>query len=123
MSRRIARIFNSCGKAVRITLANGKSTSGQIARIKLGRRILLRFISDLASDERKHRDPVERAMHDLHPRTEYCTAMIIRDLADICVTLSRLEQGRRRSDRQKLLDAALYCEFLTDEFEPVANSD
>lgn len=117
MPRRMKKVFESCGKAVRVTLANGRSTPAQLKSIKLGRLILLGIIGDLACGRVKFRDPIDRAMRDLHPRTEFCTAMTIRDIADVCVTLDRLEQNRRRDDRTKLLEAALLCEFLTDEFK------
>lgn len=71
---------------------------------------------DLASHKPKYAAYLERALHDLHTHTDYCNAMLIRDVADVCVTLSRLEAGRRRSNRDKLIEAALLCEYLKDEF-------
>lgn len=90
--------------------------------MKRGRLNVLGLIRDLASPRPKHAASIERALHDLHPHTEYCNEMLIRDLADVCVTLSRLEQGRRRSNREKLIESALLCEYLKDEFLSTTHS-
>ena len=42
--------------------------------------------------------------------------MLIRDIAEVCVTLNRLEQDRRRSEEAKLMEAGILCEALKDEF-------
>lgn len=88
----------------------------QIDNMTRGRKLLLNIIRDIASSKPKYAGFIERALHDLHTHTEYCNEMLIRDLADVCVTLGRLEQGRRRTNRDKLIDSALLCEYLTDEF-------
>lgn len=112
---RKAEIFSQGARAVRLTLAHGKSTAGEIRNINRARQTLFAFIRELTSKKPKYKPYLERAMHALHPRTEYCVSMLIRDVADVCVTLNRLEQGRRRTDRTKLLDAQLLCEYLVDE--------
>ena len=119
-------VFDRCARSVRTTLANGRSTPVQVENMRRGRLNVLGLIRDLASPRPKHAAFVERALHDLHPHTEYCNQMLIRDLADVCVTLSRLEQGRRRTNREKLIESALLCEYLKDEFTSVPqipNSD
>jgi len=116
LNQRKVEIFDEAAKAVRLTLAHGRSSPSQIVSINRARKTLLGLIRELAYSKPGNAEYLERAMHDLHPRTEYCAAMLIRDTAEVCVTLNRLEQGRRRSDRTKLLDAQMLCEYLTDEF-------
>lgn len=116
MQGRKVAVFDRCARAIRTTLAKGRSTPMQLENMRRGRIMLLRIIRDLASPKSKYVGYIERAMHDVHTHTEYCDAMLIRDVADVCVTISRLEQGRRRSNREKLIDAAHLCECLKDEF-------
>ncbi len=117
--KRAEKIFRAGARAVRGVIAKGKSTSAQVSKIRLARLSLMRIMSALAVEGNKYKyfTLVEAALRDLHPRTEYCVGMMIRDIADVSVTLNRLEQDRRRTDRQKLIDAGYLCEFLSDEFK------
>lgn len=121
-NRQLTAIFDRSARAVRTTLAKGVSTRMQVENMKKGRLTLLLFIRDLATSKPKFAAHIERALHDLHPHTDYCNFMMIRDVADVCVTLNRLEHGRRRSNRETLLDSALLCEYLKDEFAQEAQN-
>ena len=116
MARRKKAILDRCARVMRKAEGNGELTLMQIENVRKGRRMLLALIRDLASPKPKHTAVVERALNDVHPRTEYCNAMLIRDIADVCVTLNRVEQGRRRSEDKRHTEALLLVEFLKDEF-------
>ena len=120
MSRTKATILDACGKAVRTAFTLGKSEPSELESVGQGRLVLLGFIRDFASADNKqslHLQRIVRAMHDLHPEVDYVSRVaIIRDLADICITLERIESGKRRSNEKKNLEATLACEYLKDEF-------
>lgn len=111
-----AAIFARCETAVKAKVSGGKMTPMHIENMRRGHRILRTLIADINSKKPKYKSQVERALRDLHPRTEYCDDMLIRDLADVGVTLTRLMQGRRRSVEKPMTDAGFLCEYLKEEF-------
>jgi hypothetical protein len=114
-----AAIFDRCARALRKAEKDGNElTPVQVESVRRCRKLLLTFIRDLASPKSKYAAIVERALNDVHPRTEYCAAMIIRDVADVCVTLNRVEQGRRRLEEKKHTDVILLVDFLKGDFGP-----
>ena len=121
MQRRTkAAIFDRCARGVRAAVNKGHVTPMQVESIGKGRKLLFVLIRDIASPKPKYREQVSKALQDVHPRTEYDNeGMLIHDLADVCVTLRRLEQGRKRPDEKKHTDAALLAEYLKEEFSAV----
>jgi hypothetical protein len=115
-NRRRKAILDRCIRALRKAERGDELNTVQIENIQSGRRLLLLFIRDLASLKPKYADVMERALNDVHPRTEYCNAMLIRDIADTCITLNRVEQGRRRSEGKKHDEAMMFITVLKDEF-------
>lgn len=111
-------LFKECSRALRAASSNGTCTEGQRACIEQARRALLVMIRALTNEsDQRHLVYMESVMRDLHSRTEYCRAMIIRDIADICVTLKRVTQDRRRTDHMKMVDAMMCCRFLGEEVQ------
>ncbi|MBI2610845.1 hypothetical protein HYW60_02840 [Candidatus Kaiserbacteria bacterium] len=111
-----ASILKGCGKAVRSVYANGKVSEADRNNLERGHQLLFGLIRNLASETPKYRLQIERALQDVHPRTDYCIAMLIRDIADVCVTLNRLRAGGGRSVESKVVDASALCIHLGYEF-------
>ncbi len=109
-------IFKECSRALRAASSHGTCTERQKAYVEQARLALLDMVRDLTNSKNQRiLVYMEGLMRDLHPRTEYCRAMIIRDLADVCVTLKRVTQDRRRTDHMKIVDAMMCCKFLGEE--------
>lgn len=118
MHRRKVAVLDRCARVMRRAETNkGELTVMQVENVRKGRKLLYSFVRDLLSSKPKFANVIRRTLKDVHPRTEYCTSMLIRDTADICVTLTRVEQGRRRSDGKKHVDALLLLEILKDELK------
>ena len=96
-----------------------ESTAGQRKNLERGRLLLLEIIKNLASGNTEDMARVERSLRALHTRTQFDQAMLIRDLADIGVTLHLLEQGVNIPDG-RASDTMCFLEFLTEEFEKLA---
>jgi len=112
-----AAIFDRCARAMRRSEKDVDDlTVVQVESVRKCRKLLLTFIRDLAAPHSKYADIIERALKDIHPRTEYCISTVIRDVADVCVTLNRIEQGRRRLEDKKHTDALIFVEFLKHDF-------
>lgn len=68
-----------------------------------------------------HVDMLRAVLKDAHPNVDYTDAMIIvRDIADIIVTLDRLivmHQGddkKIRTDQVKILEAQTFCKYMAE---------
>ena len=119
-----AAIFDRCLRAMRKAEKDADDlTVVQVENVRRCRRLFFTFVRDLASPTPKYAAIIERALKDIHPRTEYCTATVIRDVADVCVTLNRIEQGRRRLEDKKHTDALIFVEFLKHDFGPHPQSN
>ncbi len=68
------------------------------------------LISSKRVDER-----VIKTMRELHPQKTYCHVALVRDIADICVTLDRVMRGLPRRDFHKTSEASHFCMFLSEE--------
>jgi len=112
-----AAIFGRCLRAMRKAEKDADDlTVVQVESVRKCRKLFFTFVRDLASPKPKYADIIERALKDIHPRTEYCISTVIRDVADVCVTLNRIEQGRRRLEDKKHTDALIFVEFLKHDF-------
>ncbi len=60
---------------------------------------------------------MEDVLHELHPDIPYGEdpMLLVRDIADIVITLDRLIETRHRSDEKKILQAQLFCMRLAEE--------
>ena len=101
-------------RAARLATCHKKDPGAeQRSDLERARLLLLEIIRKLAGGNTAEMQYVEQAMRELHPRTTYCQAMLIRDLADVCVTLHYLEQRSERA-HEKSAEAVLCCTFLAD---------
>jgi len=96
-----------------------ESTAGQRKNLERGRLLLLEIIKNLASGNTEDMARVERSLRALHTRTQFDQAMLIRDLADICVTLHHFEQDASMSE-DRVRDMFCVLEFLAEEYEKMA---
>lgn len=110
-----AEILMAGARAARLATCHKKILSvEQRSNLERARLLLLEIIQKLAGGNTAEMQHVEQAMGELHPRTTYCQAMLIRDLADVCVTLHYLEQGRERT-HERSTEAVICCRFLAEE--------
>jgi hypothetical protein len=59
------------------------------------------------------RDLAKRILHEQHPRIDYShDEKLIRDLADICLTLRHIMENRLRKDNHKVFDACCFFQFF-----------
>lgn len=115
MPKNLAEILRNGARAARAVSGNTCATDAESKALQRARLALLEIITHLARGDTEDMGHVERAMQELHPRTNYCQAMLIREIADVCVTLNYLERGEERGG-DKPTDAVCCCEFLADEF-------
>ena len=56
-------------------------------------------------------------LFELHPSIPYGDdpMLIVRDIADVIITLDRLTEMRHRTDETKILEAQLFCTRLSEE--------
>ncbi len=54
---------------------------------------------------------------ELHPNIPYGEdpMLLVRDIADVIITLDRLTEMRHRTDETKILEAQLFCTRLSEE--------
>ena len=119
MPKDMAKVLNACQKAVGIVFTEGSNTPAQARDIASGRGVLLSIIVGLAKEDPATMRYVEPALNDLHTQAEYSVDMMIRDIADVCLTLSRLADGKTRTERIKLAEATLLCQHLRDELRGI----
>ena len=122
MSEGKAGILATSAKAIfKITQkgARVENIAGHKKNLERGRLLLFEIIKNLASGNTEDMARVERSLRALHTRTQFDQAMLIRDLADIGVTLHLLEQGVNIPDG-RASDTMCFLEFLTEEFEKLA---
>lgn len=95
-----------------------KNTESETNAIKNARIALLMLIGKIAGSYADNKPSkvifaVEHALHDLHAGSDYReSGRLIRDLADICITLERVAEGTRRTTEGKITEAALFCSFF-----------
>ena len=110
-----------CAKAVGAVYSTGqKANDAQKLDIKKGREVLREIMTDLLKEEPVYMKYIELTLKAVHPKNDYCPDMVLRDLADICITLSRLENDKGRSDDGKLVDAMGFCQGLADDLDQEA---
>lgn len=115
MPKNLAEVLRNGARAARAVSGNTCATDAESKALQRTRLALLEIITHLAQGSTEDIVHVERAMQELHPRTNYCQAMLIREIADVCVTLNYLERGEERGEN-KSTDAGFCCGFLADEF-------
>ena len=122
MPGKLASRIDSCGKTIRqIFGADEVLTTAQKRTLTGGHATLMDIIRDLAGPKPKYGDCVQRALHDCHPRTEYFPALMIRDVAEVCVTLHELEREldtlveRDRALETRMTNAKFFCQYLAQE--------
>ena len=60
---------------------------------------------------------MSEVLKELHPEIPYGDdpMLLVRDIADVVITLDRLVDNRHRSDSEKVLIAQLFCTRLSEE--------
>lgn len=112
-------LFETCRKAMLNVHAVGadNAKTEDVAAIRSACALLRTFIEELL-----HKQPPEQlmatlrlALQDLHPEAPYEHPLsIVRDIADVVVTLERLCEQRFRSDYSKILEAKIVCAYLAE---------
>jgi hypothetical protein len=106
-------MIEACAKAV-LAFDNGKFEEHHVKDVLACREMIHAYICELATNDVLIPSLVN-AMHDIHPQTPYGVDLLIRDLADICRTLRRLTEGKRRSDTKKIFYARIFLQALQAE--------
>lgn len=114
-----SQLFETCRKAMLTVHANGADNAKRedVEAILSVCKLLRSFIEELL-----HAVPPEQlvatlrpALQELHPDTPYEHPLtIVRDVADVVVTLERLCEMRFRSDYSKILEAKIVCSYLAE---------
>ena len=111
MSKDFGKIFDDCQRAVGRAFAAEviTCTDDELRDIANCHQVLRKFIHEMAGEENpdclRH---VASALEDVNPEREHSLDTMLRDMADICVTLNRVGEGRSRSVRMKLAEATLF---------------
>ena len=108
-------VFKAGARAIRQVSQNGACNHHQKQDILRTRAVLRSYIVELATHDNGTLSHIENAMRDLHPKIEYDSDLMIRDLADVCRTLKRLTENKFRSKGGKILEAKQLCLSLMDE--------
>jgi len=110
MSKKIeARSYKAAERAF-IKIEKDKPLSEQDIRdITDVRRALFTCISNIAKKGLESSPLVLRAMTAVHKDITYESDSLMRDVAEKCVTLRRIMQGKRRSEPVKHANAMLFC--------------
>ena len=116
-------IFHTCARAVLTVALNEPLTSTHEEIFLKGREALMEFIHELSETPRGKESAtkamIRRAMTLVHSRTDYSFSdALIRDLADVCVTLRKLAERGHRSDYDKNMHAKILFDALADELTP-----
>lgn len=120
-------IFDAGGKAILTFSNSGTCESSDLEDITKLRETILVLIHDVAKGCIVGTPPesariVRLAMHDLHPRKYNLhpgpqgpiNEKLICDLADICVTLRRVELQKKLS-HEKVVEVRVFCAHMKDE--------
>ncbi|MBP9757301.1 MAG: hypothetical protein KBD06_01750 [Candidatus Pacebacteria bacterium] len=115
------QIFIACRKAIPHVhgLGADNAESEQVEEIKTACRTLRLLIRELCLET-----PPEAlllimrdVLLELHPDIPYGEdpMLLVRDIADVMITLDRLVETRHRSDETKILQAQIFCMRLSEE--------
>lgn len=123
---RYSKMFNDCARVIAtgFTKAEGYVlTSAERARVESGKGAAFDMITVLCNrrPSKQQERIVERvnvALREVHHSTDYTLrGTMIRDLGELVITLERLEQGRRRIDQKKYVEASMLCQTLSEQLE------
>lgn len=120
MPKDLAKVFDACQKAVGIVFTEGKCTATQLRDLANGYLAIRSLIRDLTEEHPKYQETLERAFEYVHPGRELSVEMMIRDLADIAVTIGRLRDGKSRTLQIKLAEATMFCQQFRNELRDLA---
>ena len=115
-----AGLFESCGRVILKAAHNVKLSPKERIALLHGRETLTGFIQEISATERGKETAtkamVRRCMALVHPRTDYdYSEVLIRDVADVCITFRRLAEKEHHRDHQKSIEAKYLCDALVDE--------
>ncbi len=115
------QIFLDCRRAIPKVhgLGADKADAADVDRIKAACSALRLLIRELCQEP----PPAEsltimsEVLLELHPEIPYGEdpMLLVRDIADVIITLDRLTEKRHRSDQKKVLVAQLFCTRLSEE--------
>ena len=107
-----------CFSAVSKFHGHGTVTKAEQGAISQMRKLLLSRMAQIVFNCGKDERPdaigaVYHALKALHPRTEYtCGEKVVRDLADVLLTLKNIETGVGRKSEEKISEAATFLGLL-----------
>ena len=118
-----AKTYAECGTAIRKIFDSGEDfdITDHIPSIRAAKMDLFSIIHELTVPRRSRTtsqlaERVSRALKDLNPTVEYYTfEKVVLDLADVLVTLSKLEGGLKSTQESKVVEAKLFCEHMKHE--------
>lgn len=110
------KIFAAAGKAILRAQGHGvlKLTQHDLDDITVARHKLYEFMHTLTGPRPGQlKEILLDAISDVHPGKDYNEPeLVLKDLADIGVTLNRLAQKRNRSSPEKIAEAKMFCDHL-----------
>ena len=113
-------VFSACMKAITPVHGTGasKASDDQLLAIRTACQRLRSYMTGLlitTSDSVETEETLRAALREMHPDLPYThPLLIVRDVADIVVTLERLLEDRSRSDEIKILEAHSFCMHLAE---------
>ncbi len=117
-----AQILDKCQKAIGAAYDAGRECNlEERASIAAARGMLHTVIRGLLSKRPTLNKQVRSALEDLHTTQQnYTIDKMVRDIADVCVTLEALENGSTRSNGARHMEARMFCQHLRNEFRDVS---
>ena len=112
-------IFSRCMKAITPVHARGadSATEEEQESIRIACVRLRDYLRELISIEPSEVTitTLREALREMHPDMPYThPLLIVRDVADVVVTLERLLENKSRSDEIKILEAHSFCMHLAE---------
>ena len=104
----------SCYKAILGFSNHGISSEAERQAIEQGYHMLMVMIEEISVAARSKKkagcaDFAKKILHELHPRVDYShDERLMRDLADICLTLRHILENKPRKDNHKIYDACCF---------------
>lgn len=119
MSRKYpVSVARACYKAILAFGNQGACSEAEHQAIEHGYDMVMTMIHEISFAARSKKkaacgDLAKKVLHGLHPRIDYSyDERLIRDLADICLTLRHIMDGKPRKDVHKVYDACCFFQFF-----------